>query len=84
MTNDTTENPSGLDLLEPVITVSELAAHLGVPIQTIYDLRVHCRGPACFRVGRELRIRVSVAQEWIARLETADAGGHGEEADHDR
>ena len=29
--------------LEPVLTTSELAAHLGVPVQTIHDLR-HARG----------------------------------------
>jgi excisionase family DNA binding protein len=55
--------------LEPVLTTSELAAHLGVPVQTIHDLRHTGRGPRGFRVGRELRYRVSEVQEWLAQLE---------------
>lgn len=58
--------------LEPVLTTSELAAHLGVPVQTIHDLR-HCgRGPRGIRVGRELRFRLSEIQSWLADLEEHD------------
>jgi len=57
--------------LEPVLTTSELAAHLGVPVQTIHDLRHDGRGPRGFRVGRELRYRLSEVQEWFAQLEAA-------------
>lgn len=62
--------------LEPVLTTSELAAHLGVPVQTIHDLR-HCgRGPRGFRVGRELRYRLSEIESWLAELEEHDEGAH--------
>lgn len=44
--------------LEPVLTTSELAAHLGVPAQSIHDLRHARRGPCDFRVGRVLRCRL--------------------------
>jgi excisionase family DNA binding protein len=57
--------------LEPVLTTSELAAHLGVSVQTIHDLRHVGRGPRGFRVGRELRYRLSEVQEWFAQLEAA-------------
>ena len=40
----TSEIPLSSDL-ESVLSISDLAAHLGVPIQTIYDLRHHGRGP---------------------------------------
>lgn len=45
--------------LEPVMATSELAAHLGVPVQTLHDLRHAGRGPRGIRVGRELRFRLS-------------------------
>lgn len=62
--------------LEPVLTTSELAAHLGVPVQTIHDLRHTGRGPRGFRVGRELRYRLSEIQTWLAELENHDESGH--------
>ncbi|TSD53670.1 helix-turn-helix transcriptional regulator [Aeromicrobium piscarium] len=58
--------------LEPVLTTSELAAHLGVPVQTIHDLRHGGRGPRGFRIGRELRYRVSEVEAWLAELEQSD------------
>ena len=58
--------------LERVLTTSQLAAHLGVPSQTIHDLRHAGRGPRGFRVGRELRYRVSEVEQWLARLEDQD------------
>ncbi|MHB1063856.1 MAG: helix-turn-helix transcriptional regulator [Georgenia sp.] len=58
--------------LEPVLTTSELAAHLGVPVQTIHDLRHSGRGPRGIRVGRELRFRLSEIQAWLLDLEERD------------
>ena len=46
------------ETLDTVLSLSELA-RLGVTVQTIYDLRSQGRGPRGFRVGRELRFRVS-------------------------
>jgi excisionase family DNA binding protein len=57
--------------LEPVLTTSELASHLGVPVQTIHDLRHSGRGPRGFRVGRELRYRVPEVHDWLSNLEEA-------------
>lgn len=58
--------------LEPVLTTSELAAHLGVPVQTIHDLRHAHRGPRGFHVGRELRYRLSEVQAWVEAMEAHD------------
>ena len=58
--------------LEPVLTTSELAAHLGVPVQTIHDLRHAHRGPRGFRVGRELRYRLSEVRAWVEAMEAHD------------
>lgn len=54
--------------LEPVYTTPELAAHLGVPVQAIHDLRHSGRGQRGFRVGRELRYHLSEVQAWLAHL----------------
>ena len=62
--------------VEPVLTLSELAAALAVNVQTLYDLRSKGRGPRGFRVGRELRFRRSEVDAWLTRLEAADAGRH--------
>ncbi len=43
--------------LEPVLTLADVALHLGVPVQTLYDLRTQGRGPRGFRVGRCLHFR---------------------------
>ena len=58
---------SGLGL-EPVLTTSELAEYLGVNVQAIYDLRNDGRGPSGFRVGREIRYRVSDVLGWLDGL----------------
>jgi excisionase family DNA binding protein len=64
--------------LDPVVTMSQLAAQLGVSVQTLYDLRSQGRGPRGFRVGRELRFRVSEIDSWLAKMEADDAERHPE------
>jgi len=59
--------------------MSQLARQLGVSVQTLYDLRGQGRGPVGFRVGRELRFRVSEVEAWLLRLEKADAERHPED-----
>lgn len=64
--------------LGPVLSMSQLAEQLGVAVQTLYDLRSQGRGPVGFRVGRELRFRISEVEAWLLRLEEADAERHPE------
>jgi excisionase family DNA binding protein len=74
MTN-TTSYPNEFD---SILSLSELAARLGVSAQTIYDLRSQGRGPRGFRIGRQLKFRASEVDAWLRRLEEADtkpAGG---------
>jgi excisionase family DNA binding protein len=54
--------PQGLD---DVFTTSELAAHLKVSRQVIYDLRHNGQGPRGFHVGKELRFTVSAINAWL-------------------
>jgi excisionase family DNA binding protein len=60
--------------------MSQLATQLGVTVQTLYDLRSQGRGPRGFRVGRELRFRVSEVNTWLAQLESDDAERHSRQA----
>ena len=70
------ESPHPIPGLEPMLTTSELAAHLGVPVQTIHDLRHLGRGPRGIRIGRELRYRLSEIQHWLTELEQGDPLPH--------
>ena len=59
-------------VLEQVVSLTDLCRHLNVSVQTLYDLRSQGRGPRGFRVGRELRFRVSEIDAWLARMESND------------
>jgi excisionase family DNA binding protein len=75
-----TTTTSSETALGPVLTLSQLAAQLGVTVQTLYDLRSQGRGTRGFRVGRELRFRVSEVDAWLAKLEADDAKRHPRQA----
>lgn len=60
----------------PTMTLAELADHLSVSVQALYDLRSQGRGPRGFRVGRQLRFRLAEIEAWIAEMEAADARRH--------
>ena len=53
--------------LEPLMDVRELAAYLGIPISTVYDWRVHGKGPAAYRFGKHLKFAVSDVRAWITQ-----------------
>ena len=63
-------------VIEQILSLTELCAHLHVSAQTIYDLRSQGRGPRGSRVGRELRFRVSEVEAWLTRLEQDDGLKH--------
>jgi excisionase family DNA binding protein len=67
-----TTNAEVRDIFEPVLTLADLADYLDVPVQTLYDLRSHGRGPRGFRVGRHLHFRKSEVEAWLADLEDED------------
>jgi predicted DNA-binding transcriptional regulator AlpA len=71
-----TDKTAGLGL-EPMCSTSDLATYLGVPPQTIYDLRCAGRGPRAIRVGRELRYRASEIRACLERMEEPAALGAG-------
>lgn len=76
-THATSHHPSSIEsapgLLEPVLTLAEIAAHLGVSVQALYDLRNKGRGPRGFKVGRHLHFRLSEVDAWLRQLKDQDS-----------
>ncbi|MBE7324257.1 helix-turn-helix domain-containing protein [Nocardioides sp. Y6] len=62
---DTSSSP--LMGLEPLLSTTEVADYLGVPVKTIYEWRTHGHGPCAVRVGRHLKFAVSDVQAWVAQ-----------------
>ncbi|MET3770290.1 excisionase family DNA binding protein [Marisediminicola sp. UYEF4] len=58
-------SPTGAWGLEPLMDVTELAAYLGLPVSTVYDWRVHGKGPVAYRFGKHLKFAVSDVSAWI-------------------
>ncbi len=54
---------------ERLWTVDDVAAYLGVPVQTLYQWRYLQSGPPAYRVGRHLRYDPSAVLSWL------EAGG---------
>jgi excisionase family DNA binding protein len=46
-------------------TAPEVADHLGIPLQTLYQWRTKGAGPRAVKVGRHLRFRQSDVDAWI-------------------
>lgn len=53
--------------LEPLMDVHELASYLGIPVSTVYDWRVHGKGPTAYRFGKHLKFAISDVRAWIAQ-----------------
>lgn len=60
--------------LEPLLSTSELAEYLGVPVKTIYEWRTCGHGPCAVRVGRHLRFALSDVRGWVAEQREAAPG----------
>jgi excisionase family DNA binding protein len=51
-------------MAEPMLTVTQLADELGVPVQTIYTWNSRGTGPKYVKVGRHVRFRRSDVDAW--------------------
>lgn len=58
---DGTGAPPRLPLLSP----TDLASYLGLPVATIYRWRSYGYGPMGFRVGRHVRYRIEEVDQWL-------------------
>jgi excisionase family DNA binding protein len=52
----------------PLWTVEDVAAYLGVPVQTLYQWRRKGTGPVGRRVGKYLRYDPQTVREWFESL----------------
>jgi excisionase family DNA binding protein len=66
-------NTGGLD---PLLSMDDLAAFLGVPVATIYDWRVAGKGPVGIRVGRHVRFTRQDVAAWVDAQRETRPGGH--------
>jgi len=58
--------PEGdLSIEERLLSPSQLAAYLKVPLTTLYSWRYSGDGPPGFRVGKHVRYRWTDVQEWV-------------------
>ena len=57
----------------PVMAVGDAAEFLGLPVSTIFQLRLRGEGPRMFRLGRRLYISQQAMREWLARMEKEEA-----------
>lgn len=57
---------SGVVEIEPLWTVHDVSAYIGVPVATIYQWRVRGEGPPAIRLGRHLRFDRAAVLTWIA------------------
>lgn len=62
------ETPPRGSVRDPLMSVTDLAAFLGVPVATIYTWRKRGRGPRARRVGRHLRYLQSDVDQWLEEL----------------
>ena len=66
-------NPDTDNLLEPLLSVPDLAEYLGVPVQTIYDWRLRGEGPRAYRFGKRIKFAVSDVRAWVDCHRVPDA-----------
>jgi excisionase family DNA binding protein len=53
------------DKLEPLLSTTDVAEYLGVPVKTLYAWRYRREGPPAARVGRHVRYRRSDVEGWV-------------------
>lgn len=53
--------------LEPLLTLDEVSAYLGIPKNTLYRWRVDGGGPRAIKVGKHLRYRHTELETWLGQ-----------------
>ncbi len=55
-----------------LMTLSEVADYLAVPLQTLYQWRSRGTGPRGIRCGKHIRVRRDELEAWLERHTDAD------------
>lgn len=54
-----------MDSQDRLMSVTELAELLGVPVNTVYGWRCRGEGPPGYRIGRHVRYRRAAVEAWL-------------------
>lgn len=63
--------------MEKLLSVSEVADYLGIPVNTLYQWRHKNTGPKAFRVGRFLRYDPAAVRGWLTDQSEPTGVAHG-------
>ena len=55
-------------MMDNLMTVQDVAAHLGVPVATVYAWNSRGLGPERYRVGKHVRYRRADVEAWIDQV----------------
>jgi excisionase family DNA binding protein len=61
-------------MMRQMVTPTELATELGIPVKTLAEWRSRGLGPAYVKVGRHVRYRREAIDDWEARQTREPAG----------
>ncbi len=64
-------------MLDELLSIDDVARHLGVPVATVYAWRSRRTGPRAIKVGRHLRFRESDLLAWVESQADAALVGSG-------
>jgi predicted DNA-binding transcriptional regulator AlpA len=59
--------------IDPLWTIEDVSAYLGVPVKTLYDWRSWRYGPVGKRVGKYVRYRATDVMAWFESLDSGAA-----------
>jgi excisionase family DNA binding protein len=51
--------------IEPLLTLDEVSAYIGIPKNTLYRWRVDGKGPRAIKYGKHLRYRRAEVESWL-------------------
>jgi excisionase family DNA binding protein len=54
-----------METTDRLMTLTELAEMLGIPVNTLYGWRCRGEGPPGYRIGRYVRYRRSAVETWL-------------------
>jgi excisionase family DNA binding protein len=68
VSGDGTTGAPRVTISDRLLTISEVAAYLNVPVGTMYQWRHRGVGPVGLRVGRHVRYRMRDLDRWLDNL----------------
>jgi len=54
-----------MNTMDRLMSVTEVAEMLGIPVATLYGWRSRGEGPPGYRIGRHIRYRRAAVESWL-------------------